>query len=351
MTDLGNWLKRGAVALVLWLMAGALALACSFHTYTPAPTVIDRMLGSDHIVLARPDPTDPTRFVAVSAIRGHAGDADLPFDLDPLTRHRLEAAPDDAVLFARDGAYGPWRELAYLDPDYRALIDTVAPKLDHWEIDGDFERFEIFAALHGHDNPALRHLAYRELDRAPYEILQALDLKVDVPEVLALIDQPQDADLRPIRLLLLGLSGDADAVPFLRRGLTRAHDAEPPAYLGAYATALIELTGDVGVAEVEALVTDRTIPIEIREQLIEALAIHAFFDPDLGAGIATRLGPILSQDVGLGGAIARQFGVRGDWSFHAPFVTLLDQGVVRNPYDLIALNQYVMIASESAALD
>lgn len=35
------------------MLAGTGALACSFDTYIPDDTTVDRMLGSDHIVLAR----------------------------------------------------------------------------------------------------------------------------------------------------------------------------------------------------------------------------------------------------------------------------------------------------------
>lgn len=56
--------------IMIWLLPVTAARACGFHGYLPERTVIDRMLDSDHIVLARADPANPFRYVAVDAIRG-----------------------------------------------------------------------------------------------------------------------------------------------------------------------------------------------------------------------------------------------------------------------------------------
>ena len=341
-----------------WLIAGALsvslasqAMACAFHTYLPQETVVDWMLGSDHIVLARTDPDDPTRFAPVAAIRGSQTEVDLPFAPDPDTRARLAGNPGDAVLFARDGAYGPWRRLAYLSEDYRAVIDLVGARLDDWEAAPTFERFETFAALVDHPDDGVRVLALRELDRAPYEVLRALEFDVDVPALLAQVDRPEEADLRPVRVLLLGLSGDESAVSFLQQGLERIHEVEPPTYLGAYAAALIELAGADGSAVVEGYIADASLPVAAREQLIEALAIHGFADPQFGPALVSRVAPLFQDETPLAAAFARQFSLWGDWSFRASFRALLDAGAVRQPYDLIALNQYIAMADILAPLE
>ncbi|MGB0440903.1 MAG: hypothetical protein ACPGFC_12505, partial [Paracoccaceae bacterium] len=62
-----NPVKAATLAIGLTLSATT-ALACAFHSYVPEETVVDKMLGSDHIVLARPDPHNPTRFKAVDAL-------------------------------------------------------------------------------------------------------------------------------------------------------------------------------------------------------------------------------------------------------------------------------------------
>jgi len=145
-----------------------LALACGFHGYTPQETAVERMLASDHIVLARLSEDDRFRFKAVEALEGGLENVDIPYLVDSASRRRLAANSDDAVLFARDGSDGEWRRLAYVDAEYRALIDKVVARLPDWELSDDADRYQMFADLHDHPDRDIRTLALLELDRADY---------------------------------------------------------------------------------------------------------------------------------------------------------------------------------------
>lgn len=353
-------LSFAAALIALRLLAPGAALACAFHNYAPADTVVDRMLGSSQIVLARPDPADPRRFVAVEALSGPSGDVGIELPVDAATAERLAAHPDDRVLFARDGDYGPWLRLAYLDPEYRAVIERVATRLEDWQMGGEDERARMFADLLAHPNPALHRLALTELDLLPYDLLRQLPPQAGVAALAADLgsgpvtpveDGSTPLDLDPIRVLLIGLSRDPAAEAVLNTGLLRELSTPGSRILGAYATALIELDGPAGAERIAARLTGPDLPTaEVIEMLVEALAIHAQGDDAaLRALIGSRLAQALDSHPALAGAVARQFGSRYDWSQAAALAALLHGKRLRAAPEVIAVTQYLALAQEAGA--
>lgn len=162
-----------AIGSVLGLASARIAAACAFHGYTPDPTLVDVLLSTEQVVIARLSDADAERYTPVTALMGPAGvEIDLPVSAD--IRTHLLSLPETMVLLARDGAYGPWLELATLDPDYRSVIDHVLAYQSKWLLGGDAQRAQYFAGLVNAPNPDLRDLALRELDRAPYGILKGI---------------------------------------------------------------------------------------------------------------------------------------------------------------------------------
>lgn len=323
------------------------AVACAFHNYAPGNSLVDRLLASDHIVLARPDPEDPGAYRAVRALEGGIADVMIPEPLDPETRTRLLANPGDSVLFARDEAYGPWMRLAYLDPAFGAVIDEVMVRLPQWELGDDLGRFAMFAPLVDHPDPELAASALREVDQADYSVLRQLPLPRDVGPALAQIDLPDEAELRPIRILLLGLSGDPRAEAYLRPAFERALRAEG-AVLGAYATALIELGGpDTAANMAREVLLDARLPVETRELVVEAFALHSQSgDAERGAAARAAIEAALAAAPELAGPVARQFGMRGDFRLSAPLADLMNARQVTTVTDMLAVGQYVMFARD-----
>ncbi|MEM7753641.1 MAG: hypothetical protein AAF230_09520, partial [Pseudomonadota bacterium] len=219
--------------LSLWL--GQTALGCAFHGYTPDPTLVDVLYATEHAVLARLDPSRPNHYVPFETLVGPEAST-IPVAGDAGTRSRLLHAPSQTVLLARDGAYGPWLELAVLDGRFRDVVTHVLAQQSHWRWGGEAARAQHFAALVNDPNPDIERLALQELDRVPYTTLKALDR----PELIGLRQALEsiDDDLMPIRVLLAGLSKDRRFSPYLRAELDTAVLNDVP-YLGAYATALI----------------------------------------------------------------------------------------------------------------
>lgn len=327
------------------------ALACGFHSYVPQPTLVDRLLASEHVVLARSDPENPFRFKGVEALQGELQFVDIPQLVDSVTRRRLAADPAATVLFARDGAYGPWQRLAYVDDAMSDVLNRIMARLQVWEFGDDADRATFFAALADHPDPPIRDMALRELDLVDYGILRKLDVQVDPGHLTARLNVLSEADLKPVRILLLGLLGAPDLGAMLRSGVAR-NAASANALLGAYATAAIELGGPEAAASLaETYLADATLPIASRESIAEALAIHAQVgDPATAAASRNAAILALRGDPALAPVVARQFGMRSDWSLGAPLMAALQSNALTSLADILLVNQYVALSNPDGAL-
>jgi hypothetical protein len=334
------------------LLSTALAaqgvLACAFHNYAPGNGLVDRLMASEHIVLARPDPANPAAFAAVAALEGSVEEVAIPEPLDPETLARLQANPEDVVLFAREEAYGPWMRIAYLGPEFRGVVDEVMTRLPDWELGDDMGRFALFAARVNDPDPELAEAALREVDLADYSLLRQLPFPDVVGPVLAQIDDPAQTDLRPIRILLLGLSADPRAEDYLWPAFGRALTNEG-AVLGAYATALIELGGAATADRiVREVLLNPDIPIETRELVVEAFALQSQSGtPGTGEVARAAIDAALVASPELAGPVARQFGMRGEFSQGDRLAGMMNAKQVTTIADMVAVSQYVMFAREA----
>ena len=293
-----------------WILSGAIALnngasACAFHGYTPNPTLVDVLLATEQAVIARPDPARPSRYIAVETLLGP--EAEVSLNIASQHRAPLSRSRDAVMLLARDGAYGPWVEVRLLDPGLRAIVGQVIKRQSAWVWGGDGARLAHFAAYVNDPNPKVRHLALRELDRAPYSDLRQLRL----PEIRNLRRDLTggEADLRPIRALLAGLSRDRAFGDLLAGELDAALRNDLP-YMGAYATALIEQWGERGVQLIIArYLTAPRVSAAAKEKLLQALALqHKTARGSTRRMISREMAALLRAHPALEAPAARQFG-------------------------------------------
>ncbi len=333
--------------MIVAIVAGAAsnAGACGFHNYTPQPTLVDRLIDSEHVVLARQNPDNPFRYQVTSTLEGDAEDVELPHLVDSITRKRLGTDPAAQVLFARQSAYGPWQRVAFVDEDMRPVLNTVMSQLPDWRLGEDLSRFRTFAAYLDHPDEDIRLLALRELDRADYGFLVSHDLRIDMARVLAGYNNPAQRDLRAIRILLLGLGGRDDVRGQLALGLDRAAQFAS-SLTGAYATALIELDGPAAANTLaQTYLTDPELPEASREALVEALALHGQYgDQRMQNSVAEAVTQALRGSATLAPAVARQFGARQVWSQRDALSDLVRDGALASPLDVLAVSQYVAMA-------
>ncbi|WP_068119547.1 hypothetical protein [Tropicimonas marinistellae] len=337
-----------ALALALAVRADP-ASACAFHNYLPEQTLVDRLLATENVVLARPNPEDPFRFQAVEALEGTMAQADLPTLVDSTTRRKLALNPDDTVLFARDdGAYGPFLRLAYLDPAHRDVVETIMAHKENWIMGDDLGRYQYFADLLQHPDPAIHALALRELDTAPYDLLRSLSLTPNPDRILKSLWIPSEMPYQPIRILLLGFTQGEHAQTTLSAGLERSRKSGATTNLGPYATAVVERDGIAGVTRlVEMFLADTPAPADQVELVVEALAIHAgAAAPERRAEILTTLANVLSSHPEHAGAVARQFQFRYDFGMGDALAQVLESGQIRSANAAIPVSTYVMLARQ-----
>ena len=336
-----------ALVAVAWL-AGGPALSCAFHTYKPERTAVDWLIEARHLVLARPDPTNEFAYRVSRVIRSGTAIDKIPFLVSSQLRRRLAANPEDAVLFAA-GDDAQWRQVAYVDPDFRRIMQAVENNAERWRTGYHPARVQMFAALQDHPNPALRDLSIRELDRAPYALLRRIDVRISPESLLEKLWTREGYPYQSIRVLFLGLTKSNKARSEIRAFIDRVANWDEARNLGAFATALIELDGSGGVARLEdSFLAQPSQPLQKIEQVIEALAIHNGVGAlKMRKAIAAALERLVQARPGTAALVARQFAARNDWSQASWLKTRTQLDNIQGLADRLAVESYLARAKTS----
>ncbi len=293
---------------VLSLSLTQTALACAFHGYTPNPTLVDVLLTTEQVAVARLDPAQPSRYKLVEVLMG-PDVSDIPLPVAKSVRKLLAARPSRSVLLARDGAYGPWLALTILDSRLHDVVKQVTQRQSALINGGDEKRLAFFAKLLNDPSPAVGRLALQELDRAPYSALRGVKL----PNIQNLKRQLEtgDEELMPVRILLAGLSRNQGYSHFLSDELDMAIEGNIP-YMGAYATALIELGGAKAAQEIiDHHLKPQVLPFETRVKLLQALSVQHKASPrSTRRAIARGVAELLRSSPDLKEPAAQYFGFR-----------------------------------------
>ena len=306
--------RRSICAAIIAAFTATPAVPCAFHGYEPKPTLVERLINADQVVLARPGAATPFRFDVTTQLRGDAPLGALPFLVDSTTRRLMRLKPQAHVLFARDADTEVWHRLATVDAEIDPVMHDIWSALPHWQ-DDPAMRATYFSKLLNHPDRRLRELALRELDLAAYGTLRELDIDVDATALRSQLDVITEMDLRAIRILLMGFAApSADLSAFLRDRITKGvtHDSD---MLGAYALSLIALEGQGGLrwladrhlssphntynthsAMVQALAMHfETGDSALRETIEEILSVRVLFDLDLAYVVSLQFSAIAAN--------------------------------------------------------
>ncbi|WP_223423592.1 hypothetical protein [Tateyamaria pelophila] len=334
---------RGTVCAVMMTFGATASLACGFHTYLPEKTAVDWIINSDHLIVARNSPENEFQFEVLQTLRGTAPSVKITHLVDTRTRTRFAANPQDASLFAFDQDAQDWKFVAYLTPDYRNVVDEVLARAPNWQDTYDPDRFQFFEALQDHPDEVLRMLALREIDQAPYGLLRTMDVRIPTDDLLAELWSLNGYPYQPIRVLLLGLTDDQEARDELYDFIDRVASWNWANNLGAYATALVEIDGGVGVEVLEEkFLSDTSQPLDKLEQVVEALAIHNDIGtPDLRSVISASIARLVALRPETAPLVARQFGNRQDWSQALALESVVRERALSNGQDILQVAVYV----------
>ena len=302
-------LRVFSYGVCLSALCASAVFACGFHNYAPQPTFVDRLLASDHVVLARADPSNPFRFKVKEQLIGSGVAPDIPFLVDSTLRRRFTAHEDAAVLFSHNAENDEWHRVVVVDYSTEPVVRKALESLPVWGLPDDETRFEFFASLVDHPNQAIHVMSLRELDLAPYEVLRELNIVVDPALLMRPLTDPSLFQLQPISILLLGLAGAKELTDDFAVALENQVNIAGNT-LGAYATALIELQAEQAVEEIIApYLIDENQPLIVREVLIQAMSLQAGSDnPALEKAITGTIRQALSVDPQLMQAVVMNFG-------------------------------------------
>lgn len=328
---MGNWprrlrctqsrtLRRSAalllsVTLALAALPARPAMACAFDMIKPERTLIDWIVDTDSLVLARPAANNPFTFAVVDVLTGAAVSGPIPHLVDSTTRRKLALHPDDAVLFART-LTGEWRRVAYIDDTFRDVLQTALDHRNTWRAAIPQSRIDFIDALQDMTDPRLRTIVIGELDKVPYAQLQAFDLRIPPEELIAKLWTKEGYPYQAIHALLIGLSGTEDARAVISGVIQRAKTGVMPANLGAFAAAYIELEGAAAISALAAdILHDPSQSLEKLEQIIMALSVHHALVEDVQKeAINAAIAKLVRDRPAAAEAVARQFTLRGNWS-------------------------------------
>lgn len=342
------WLVAGLCALTWGWFAG-LALACSFHTVLPEKSFSDRLTGASHIAFAREDIHRPFTFQVEHKVQGDFSNLDIPLLVDSTTRRRLNINSGDSVLLVRSADDGSWHRLAYVHESDRDLFNRLVNAKGNWSaIAGRDTRFETFAALQDHPRAALQRIALTELDKTSYGQLRTMDVRLSAAELQSSFNDRFGLPWVPIRILMLGILGDAESKSAIQRAIQRAGSAGFERNLGAWSTAFIEIEGDeaINLLTREFLLSGSQTRESI-EMVLTALAVQrAQGEPSIRPTMDANIAKFLAAAPEFAPLVAKAFGAQNDYAYSSVLRETMKSGKLRNPRDLILVASYLSLAKE-----
>ncbi|MDW3221622.1 MAG: hypothetical protein R8G34_01825 [Paracoccaceae bacterium] len=342
-------ISKTAVPAVLASLVATAGYCCSFHNYLPEKTAINWIIESDRLVLARNSREDEFVYQPVTTLRGQKQTAQISDVTGPGLRGWYAEGSQKDALLAFDEEEQAWRFAGYFSPEYETLVQKVLGKAAAWESKYTADRLALFGEYLGHSDEKLRNLALRDIDQAPYSLLRTVDFHIPAQDLLAGLWTLEGYPDQPISVLLLGFTDDAAVRRELYNYVDRVSDTGVGNNIGAFATALVEIDGIRGLKRLEnKLFSNSTLPLNRLEQVIEALAIHGDVGrPELQDEINNTIARLVAKRHDAAAVVARQFGGRKDWSQTAALEFFLQQGVLQNTQDLLAVAIYVAQGREA----
>lgn len=336
-----------AVGVLASGLGASPARACAFDMIKPERTVIDWIVEADTLVLARPDPSNAFAFDITDVLRGAQRVPAINHLVNSVERKRLTSNPLDAVLFAHDGA--EWRRVVYVDAYFQDTLDAVLAQSAAWFASMPESRIAFIEDLQQSNDPRHKAIVIGELDKVPYADLRRFDLQISEDELLDRMWSLDDYAYQAILTLLLGFTGTPVAQAEVHDYIDRVADWSWAENLGAFAAALIEMDGTAGVEKLASgMLADPNQSIGKIEQLVMALSVHhALASPELQLAIQSTLDDLLTTRPEAAVVIARQYGLRADWSQAEYLAPLVRDRQFSSLQDMLTVSVYIAQAHES----
>lgn len=270
--------------------------ACTLCINFPEFTHVDLLRKSHCVVLARTNADSPFCYSVKTTLKGTFDGAEIDLLVDSMTRRQLAAYPEQHVLLVQEG--DQWRSLGMVTEAYLPVVQRIIAVAPDWQgQEGRERRWQFFVPLFGHQDPAIRQLAYLELGRAPYPAIRQLGRSVSRDVFSSYLNDPKYLEWRSLAILLLAQSESAEDRALIRNSLQSAERLGMTTNLSAWAAAAIEVDGQEALESiVKKYGRGSSKKTEEVEAIIAALSMHgAIADRDLQDSIVDCYRQILQS--------------------------------------------------------
>jgi hypothetical protein len=361
-----RWLANRLAAL-FFVISAAAAVACPlcYEAARQMMTIGLRLDMADRALIAVPL-AGTNQFRIVEVVKGKAAVGDII--ADPVTGLDAATAPGcDPCLFVRDPLAPEWTSLGAIRAEYadwlRLLVATAFVKGDRprptWPSNmqtsstlsyaGWRQRIALVLPYIENSDPLVAQIAWGELTRAPYAVMDVARSRIDATKVENWLDDPKLVSRQAAYTLLLGFVGGPADAAWLERHIETAWNSHSTTNLAAMIGADLELRGPSRLDWVEAMYfadRNRTMP-EIETALL-ALDVHG--DANLTVPrqrVIQAYRTFIREHPPMAGFVAPQLAEWDYWDVTEEYTALLKSKAIKDPASEFAVVNYLQRAASA----
>ncbi|SDN15375.1 hypothetical protein [Afipia sp. GAS231] len=355
------------LAAFFLLISAAAAVACQlcYEAARQMVTIGQRLDMADRAVLAVPF-AGATRFRIVEVVKGKDAVGDVIAD-PPTGLGEAMAPGSDPCLLVRDPFALQWTSLGTIRAEYadwlRQLVATAFVKGDRprptWPSNmqtsstlsyaGWRQRVALVLSYLENPDPLAAQIAWGELARAPYTVMDVARSRIDAATVGSWLDDPKLASRHAAYALLLGFVGGPDDAARLEQQLEAAWNSHSTTNLASMIGADLELRGPSQVGWVEAMYfadRSRTMP-EIEAALL-ALNVHGNANRTVSRErVIQAYRAFIKERPRMAGFVAQQLADWDYWDATTEYAALLKSNAIKDPASEFAVVNYLQRAASA----
>jgi hypothetical protein len=361
-----GWLKWRLAALLLPVSAPT-AMACPlcYEAARQLVTIGQQLDMADRVVLAAPLAAK-NHFRIIAIVKGK--DAIADGIADPVSGVELTAGANPYLL-VRDSLAAGWTSLGTIPAQYadwlRQLAATLFVKGDRprpsWPLNmqtsltlsyaGWRQRIALVLPYLENSDPLAARIAWGELARAPYAIMDVARSRIDATTVESWLDDPKLVSRHAAYTLLLGfVGGPADAARLEQR-IEAKWGSHETTDLAAMIGADLELRGPSRVGWVETrYFADRTRTMPEIEAALLALFVHGDANHTVPRErVVQAYQAFIRERPAMAGFVAPQLADWEYWGVTAEYAALLQSHAIKDPASELAVVNYLQRAASAKA--
>lgn len=233
--------------IYLSMLMASSVFGCQICLPMPTESLADRIIDSDHLLLAREHPSKAYQIESIHTLKGNPSEvSEIDIFLDSSTRRKLTLDSNLSLLCGWTEEQKDWRRLALYDDSLAPVVSTILERSESWKINPD-ERLSYFAGFLAHEDSELSDLAHLEVAGAPYsKLLQYAD-RMPTDLLHEKLRNLRRMEWHALYILFLSQSENQRDHDYIREGLQNAARYNLARRAAPFATALIEIDGDAGI--------------------------------------------------------------------------------------------------------